>query len=174
MAVYPPSDDSYLLAEVLSSRKCRRFLDMGCGSGIQAESIGSADEIVCADISKEAVDEARARVKRSNTRFIVSDLFSSIPGKFDLIAFNTPYLDDSEPRDIAWTHMQGGSDVIIRFLNEAKERLEQGGAVLIGASDREYGRYRSEAIRLGYTWEVVAEKALFFEKIFVVELRLHE
>ncbi|MEM0437698.1 MAG: methyltransferase [Candidatus Micrarchaeia archaeon] len=172
MAVYTPSDDSYLLAEVLASRTCRRFLDMGCGAGIQAESIGHADEIICADINREAVEEARARVKRPNTKFVVSDLFGNINGKFDLIAFNTPYLDDSEPRDIAWTHMQNGRDVIIRFMEEAKGHLEKDGAILMVISDRGYSRYRTEAIRMGYTWEVVGEKALFFEKIFAVELRL--
>lgn len=173
MAVYVPAEDSYLLSEALAARTCRRFLDMGCGTGIQAESIGHADEIVCADISKEAIEEARARVKHPNTEFIVSDLFSNIPGKFDLIAFNTPYLDDCEPCDIAWTHMQNGRDVIIRFMEEAKGHLEKDGAILMVISDRGYSKYRAEAIRLGYTWEVVAEKALFFEKIFVVELRLH-
>ena len=36
MYVYEPAEDSYLLAEVLKERECRRFLDMGCGTGIQA------------------------------------------------------------------------------------------------------------------------------------------
>jgi len=174
MYIYEPSDDSYLLADVLKRIKCRRFLDMGCGTGLQANSILSADEIVCADINKDAVDYAKENVKRNDIKkasFIVSDLFSNVEGKFDLIAFNTPYLDAGEPRDVSWTHMQNGRDVIERFIRDAREHLEDNGRILMLISDRGYEKYRRIAERSGYTWEVVAEKNLFFEKIFVIQLK---
>ncbi|MCX8200425.1 MAG: methyltransferase [Candidatus Micrarchaeota archaeon] len=174
MYVYEPGEDSYLLAEVLKGIKCRRFLDMGCGTGLQAISIGNAKEIVCADINKDAVDYAKECVKRGDVQrieFVVSDLFRNIGGKFDVIAFNTPYLDEGEPRDLAWTYLQDGQDIIERFIRESKKHLEEGGQVIMLISDRGYEHYKKVAEEIGYSWEVLREKALFFEKIFVVCLK---
>lgn len=171
MHVYNPSDDSYLLSEELGSRRCRRFLDMGCGSGIQAMSIGKADEIVCADINPQAVNEAEKNACGKQINFITSDLFSNIDGKFDLIAFNTPYLDDSEPRDLSWTCMQNGINVIEKFIKDSQNYVEDNGSVLIVISDRNFDSYKSTAESCNYEWKVLRTKNLFFEKLFLVELR---
>ena len=173
MYIYEPSDDSYLLADVLKGLKCSRFLDMGCGTGLQANSIGNAGEIVCADINKDAVDYSKENVKRSDVKkieFMVTDLFEKIEGKFDLIAFNTPYLDEKEPRDASWTAMQNGKDIIERFIRESRAHLEDGGQILMLISNRGYSKYEKIAKEKGYKWEVVGEKQLFFERIFIVRL----
>lgn len=172
MSVYLPSDDSWLLADELRKRTCKRFLDMGCGTGVQAESISQAEEIVCVDINPEAVEEAKSRVRRRDAKvyFVESDLFKNVNGTFDLIAFNTPYLDDSPPRDLAWTHIQNGIDIIKRFMAEAKNHLASNGKILMVISDRGYEDYKKFAESMGYTWKVISEKNLFFEKLFVIEL----
>jgi release factor glutamine methyltransferase len=170
MYIYEPSDDSYLLADVLKELKCRRFLDMGCGTGLQANSIGNAEEIVCADINKDAVDYSKENVKKID--FVTSDLFEKIEGKFDLIAFNTPYLDEGEPKDTSWTVMQNGKDVIERFIRESRAHLEDGGQIMMLISDRDYQKYEKIAEETGYKWEVAREKQLFFERIFVVKLTI--
>lgn len=177
MHVYGPSEDSYLLAEALKKVRCRRFLDMGCGTGLQANSVEKANEIVCADINKDAVDYARENVRRkdvSKIEFVISDLFEKINGKFDLIAFNAPYLDEEAPCDVAWTAVQDGKDVIERFIRSAKAHLEKGGQIMMLISDREYDKYKKIAREEGYSWEIVSEKQLFFEKIFVIRLAEYE
>ncbi|MGB9635035.1 MAG: HemK2/MTQ2 family protein methyltransferase [Candidatus Micrarchaeia archaeon] len=171
MYIYEPADDSYLLADELKNRKCKRFLDMGTGNGIQANCIGNADEIVCVDINPQAVESAKTNVKRENVKFIISDLFTGVEGKFDLIAFNTPYLDDSEPRDICWTHIQNGEDIIMKFLNTARNNLAENGSILMVISDRGYEKYKRYALGCGYSWNVIRERQLFFEKIYLVELK---
>ncbi len=170
MYVYEPSDDSYLLSSELSKRRCARFLDMGCGTGIQANSIARAKEIVCADINKNAVDFAMKNVGHPNAKFIVSDLFSNINGRYDLIAFNTPYLDDEEPQDIAWTYMQNGADVIRRFLCDAKQFLSPNGKILMVLSDRGYDEYKAHAESLGYSWKLLRTERMFFEQLHLVQL----
>ncbi len=170
MYVYEPADDSWMLANELKKRKCRRFLDMGCGSGVQANSIGRADEIVCADVNPDAVETAKNNVKTGNARFVVSNLFDNITGRFDLIAFNTPYLDDADPRDMAWTHIQNGEDVIEKFILQAKNHITKDGKILLLISDRNYDGYKLFAMGQGYNWKIIAEKPLFFETLYVVEL----
>lgn len=171
MYIYEPELDSHLLSELLRERRCKAFLDMGCGNGVQSNSVGSADKIVCADINADAVECARKHVQHANADFIVSDLFSCIKGKFDLIAFNTPYLDDTPPHDLAWTHMQNGRDVIKRFIHDARAHLTDDGTILMVISDRGFDEYKKYAESQGYSWNVVKSKSLFFEKLYVIELR---
>ncbi len=169
-SIYEPAEDSYLLAKELKKRKCKRFLDMGCGTGIQSENI-RAEEIVCVDINKDALEYAKKKL-RGNIRFIESNLFANVEGKFDLIAFNTPYLDDEEPQDYAWTYMQNGRDIIEEFIVKAKKYLTDNGKILIVISDRDFDKYRNIAKKEGYVWRVLKEKPLFFEKLYLIELEV--
>ena len=170
--VYEPSDDSYLLMNELKHRMCDKFLDMGCGSGIQSNNIKGANEIVCADINAEAVRTAKENVKGKNAKFVVSDLFENIEGRFDIIAFNTPYLDDSRPKDLSWTYLQNGRDIIKRFIVESKDYIAKNGAVLMIISNRSYNTYKEAAEKTGYEWMVLKTKNLFFEKLFLIEMRV--
>ena len=142
---------------------------------MQAMSIGQADEVVCADINPAAVEVACAnsgKMPARRKRFVVSDLFENVDGTFDLIAFNAPYLDGSEPRDYAWTHVQDGRDVIERFIRESKRYVKRGGRVLLLISDRGYEKYLRCAEETGYEWNVAARMNLFFERLFVIEMKV--
>ena len=168
-SIYDPAEDSYLLSEELKKRKCKRFLDMGCGTGIQSLSV-NAEEIVCADINRAALEYAKYKLRELKVEFVESDLFDKVEGKFDLIAFNTPYLDEEEPKDYAWTYKQKGRDVIEEFITRVKDYLEDNGQVLMVISDRGYEHYKKLAEKKGFIWKVLKVKALFFEKLYLVEL----
>ncbi len=142
---------------------------MGCGTGIQSLSV-NAEEIVCADINEKALEYAKEKLKGLRAEFVKSDLFEKVKGKFDLIAFNTPYLDEEEPKDYAWTYKQRGRDVIEEFIRKVAEYLEEGGSVLMVISDRGFERYREIAEEKGFRWRVLKEKPLFFERLYLVEL----
>jgi len=88
--MYPPKEDSFFLSETLEkffknkNIKNKKFLDMGSGSGIQAETLAkftAKKNITCADIDKEVVEFLKAR----GFHAIHSNLFSKIKGKFDVI-----------------------------------------------------------------------------------------
>src|SRR3989338_6496308 len=86
MSIYHPAEDSFLLAKhvkitargILKENPAARVLDMGTGSGIQAEACIDAgvkkENILCADIDKGAVKLA----KKKGFNAVLSDLFSSI------------------------------------------------------------------------------------------------
>ena len=87
--IYEPSEDSYLLAKYVDKFSKGKVLDLGTGSGIQAETaLKHTKEVLATDISKEAVKF----VKKKGIKARISDLFSNINEKFDLIIFNPPYL----------------------------------------------------------------------------------
>ena len=135
--IYFPREDSFLLEkEVKKYAKGKSFLDLGAGSGVQAKAAkqAGAKSILCADINEEALKE----LKYKGFSTIKSDLFSSIKGKFDLIAFNPPYLPEDKREDIesAQTTTGGkqGDELIVKFLKEVKNHLNKDGIILLVVS----------------------------------------
>ncbi len=132
--IYPPLEDSFLLAsQVKKYAKGKAVLDMGTGSGIQAEIAlkHRARSILAADVNPQC----RVPLQNKGIRFVESDLFSQINDKFDLIIFNPPYLplDKREDPESALTTTGGkmGDEVILKFLKEAPSHLTSEGSILI-------------------------------------------
>ncbi len=169
--IYEPSEDSFLLAkEVKKLAKGKSFLDMGAGSGIQSEYAKSAGSknILAVDINPKVVQF----LKKKSIPAQVSDLFSKVEGKFDLIAFNPPYLpedklEDGESRRIT-TGGKIGDEIILRFLKDAPKHLNDNGAVLLLLSSLTPRQHILSLLnRLNMMYEVIAEEKLFFEKLEV-------
>ena len=58
--IYEPSDDSFLLREFVLEFAKGKVLDMGTGSGIQAEAaLEKTDDVLAADVNEEAVEFCR-------------------------------------------------------------------------------------------------------------------
>jgi release factor glutamine methyltransferase len=169
MTVYEPEEDSFLLAEQVRELASGTVLDMCSGSGIQAENATKAEKIVCADINEEAV----ALLREKGYHAVKSDLFSKIKEKFDTIIFNPPYLpfDKNEPVDSAMNTAGGkyGSELIERFLKDAKKHLNSNGKIIMVFSSITPG-VKEMVKKYGYANKKLAEKKLFQETIYVVML----
>lgn len=179
--IYQPAEDSYLMSRILKEqlpllleeKSNLRFLEIGAGSGIHLETAYNSgvkkENIFSSDINKNAVSHCSAL----GFSCIYSDLFENIQNKFDIIIFNPPYLpeDSREPEDsrIATTGGEKGSEIILRFLNEAKNYIEKDGKIFLITSDL------SEDIdfnELGYEAKELGCEKLFFERLCVWELRV--
>ena len=176
--IYEPAEDSYLMAETLSveipkllrNNSDLKFLEMGCGSGINLIAVKNAgvknENIMGCDINPKAV----ANCKKLGFNCIKSDLFENVDGKFDLIVFNPPYLplDKKEPKfsRVATTGGFVGTEIIIRFLEQAKSYLNKKGRIFLITSslspDVDFNG-------LGYNAKEIGFKKIFFEKLFVWE-----
>lgn len=170
MTVYQPREDSNLLAKQILEKDLEgmRCLDMGTGSGIIAEKMirVGAEHVVAADINPEAVEEASEKLEdKENVEVVESDLFENVEGKFDLIAFNPPYLpgdeldEDMEDREI-WRGGDSGEEFTEEFHGTAREYLKEGGEILFvvsSLSDFDVSEY-----------EIVDTKELWFEDIYVL------
>ena len=178
--IYLPAEDSFFMSECLSQiipdlikkNNNLKFLEIGSGSGINLETASNLgikkQNIFSSDINTKAVSRCRSL----GFHCIKSDLFSRIPeNKFNIIIFNPPYLpeEDFEPEDsrISTTGGKKGNEIIIKFLRQAKNYLDNFGVILIITSSY------SENItfkKLGYNSEKLSTKNLFFEKLFLWKL----
>lgn len=88
--------------------KEKRFLELGCGSGLIAINAAKKGALVTAsDINPAAVDWLKKNSLRNKAdiEILLSDLFENIPGQtFDVIAINPPYYKKKpvELKDHAW------------------------------------------------------------------------
>jgi release factor glutamine methyltransferase len=180
--VYPPSDDSELLAEASSFLR-GSILEVGCGSGLASLACAKADSenfVLGVDISLSAVRCAQQNADRnrlSNALFLVSDLFSKVGvQRFDAIIFNPPYLptDDAERVEGPLNHaFDGGADgrkVLDRFLGEFDPYLKAGGTLLlIQSSLNGVEKTQSKLESMGYKVRMMDSENFFFESIFLMK-----
>lgn len=118
----------------------KTFLDLGCGSGIIglcAARAGAA--VIAVDINPAAVECTSRNAERAGLQVVaqVSDLFSEVPERFDIIAWNPPFYT-GVPESVEDAAFFGGDrySVIERFVMGAPEHLNRGGRIyLIVSSD---------------------------------------
>lgn len=173
--IYQPAEDSYLLKETLENYLCNitnkniKILDMGSGSGIQAETCRELGfkNILTADINQDAVKS----LKSKGFKAIHSDLFSNInkKEKFDLIIFNPPYLPENEfDKEADTTGGKRGYEVIKKFLEQAKYHLSKDSSILLLFSSLSKPNIIiKKAKELNYYLKLLNKKNLFFEELQV-------
>ncbi|HLE46233.1 MAG TPA: HemK2/MTQ2 family protein methyltransferase [Thermoplasmata archaeon] len=171
--VYRPSDDSYLLMAGIAVAPGERFLEVGTGTGLIALHAARLTSAVATDADPRAAALAAANARRNELGLDVvrCDLMAAVRGPFDVVAFNPPYLEgratDEEGR--AWHGGEAGSEVAMRFLRDLPRVLAPGGRAYLLLSRAngpawEFAESRFEA-------RVLLSKALFFERLDVLELR---
>ena len=171
--IYEPAEDSYLIQEVLEKELLNKninILEIGCGSGILLSALKKLgiNNIFGADINRDAVKHCVSL----GFNCIRSNLFSDIKEKYDLIIFNPPYLPEDkrgqEDREsmLATTGGKKGFEIINRFLKQAKNHLNQEGKIFLLTSS-----LTKNINWLDYKKKLMAKKKLFFEELYVWELK---
>lgn len=93
--VYRPLEEARMMGRLLEEQAFGKVLDMGTGTGILGIICALKKcDVTFADVNPIAVECAKENAKMNGVkgRFVVSDLFSNIKGKFNVIAFNSPFL----------------------------------------------------------------------------------
>lgn len=105
-----PRQDTEILVEELikyvnAEKRTLKVLDMCTGSGCIAVSVDKLCEntvVQAVDISKKAlaVAEKNNLKHHGNVKFICSDMFERVEGKFDVIVSNPPYIETEEMKQL--------------------------------------------------------------------------
>ena len=131
--------DTYRFAQATlgaMDRLVTRAVDIGCGAGpgaiLIARDHGLA-RVFAVDINERALQLTRANAALAGVAVVAvnSDLLSALPGNFDLIVANPPYLVDPAAR--AYRHGGGelGAALSLAILDAAIGRLAPGGTLLL-------------------------------------------
>jgi release factor glutamine methyltransferase len=170
-ALVPRPETEHLVEMLLkkfSGAPPARVLDMGTGSGCIGISFTKAwpkAEVTLADISEDALELARLNAERlvpssQNVRLLRSDLFEKIPGAFDLIAANLPYIPKGEipalsrevRRDPTFALDGGvsGLEVVERFVDECAMHLSEDGWIALELGHDQSGRVAERLRSAGF------------------------
>ena len=149
-AVLVPNPDTEVLVQraVAIARQANRPLrvaDVGTGSGCIAIAVAhyaSEVEVWASDVSRDALDVASRNVRRhgldDRVHLACGDLFDPLPGGFDLVCANLPYVAPGSalPREVAAQPAgalfagDDGAALVLRLLAAAPVHLNPAGRVL--------------------------------------------
>jgi len=153
-AVLVPNPDTEVLVQraVSIARQANsplRIADVGTGSGCIAIAIAHyapGVEVWGSDVSREALDVASRNVARhglvESVHLACGDLLDPLPGQFDLVCANLPYVAPgtelpvevmAQPAGALYAG-QDGAAIVLRLLEAAPARLRPGGRVLVEVS----------------------------------------
>jgi len=172
--VYPVSEDSIFLIRSLDVSS-EKVLEIGCGSGVVSlHCAKNGCSVVSVDINPNAVAAAKHNAKLNGLELDVrgSDVYSNISERFDLIVFNLPYLpeDDEGLEAKAWSGGPDGMGPLPKVLNGLDEHLTENGRLVIVVSSL-MEPLALGALLEGYSVNRLGMLPLFFEQLFVLEIR---
>lgn len=163
------------ILELVDPFEPMQILDIGTGSGAIALALACQDpnfHITATDVSLGALQVAQSNAERlevtNQIKFVQSDLFNNVLGKYAVICSNPPYIPRAQLADLApevsaepVLALDGGADGLSfyrQILNQAASFLEQPGFVVL-----EIGWDQGEAVqtlgeKAGLQWsETVAD-----------------
>ncbi len=126
-----------------------RVADIGTGSGCIAIAIAHyapGVEVWASDVSLEALEVAARNLARHSlgdrVHLVCGDLLDPLPGQFDLVCANLPYIAPGAdlPAEVtaqpagALYAAQDGAAIVLRLLEAAPARLNPGGRLLVEVS----------------------------------------
>lgn len=135
--------DTYRFADAVLAHLARlpssveKAVDLGCGAGPGGIVVAKANpkaEVAMVDINDAALELAAVNARLADVRnvtFCNSNLLTDLPGVFDLIVANPPYLNDDKMR--AYRHGGGtlGAGLSLAIVDAAARRLAPGGSLLL-------------------------------------------
>lgn len=155
-----PRGDTEILVEnaieIIKDKDYKLALDIGTGSGAIAVSVSkyTEAEVFAVDISTEAIEMAKKNAMNNNVsvKFINSNLFENVEGKFDIILSNPPYIEkeviktlESDVKDyepiLALDGGVDGLDFYRRIIKDCHKHINDQGSVIF-----EIGYNQGEAV----------------------------
>ncbi|AIF83169.1 Methyltransferase domain [Candidatus Nitrososphaera evergladensis SR1] len=167
--MYVPAEDTLFLVECAKHYRGTWALEIGIGSGAVAQSLlANFTNVVGTDIDLASLGYCRGKCMM----LVCCDAASALCGKFDLVVTNPPYLPGDPRVDTTIHGGPAGMETTIRFIESALPLLsEKEGRMLAIVSSLADSATLDKFVReKRLKKKVVAEKALFYERLYAIEL----
>ena len=166
---YPPSEDTFFIANNIEDEKGNLALDIGSGSGYLTKLLAEHFSfVVGTDINYDVLSHQTYKTKN----LICCNSSDALNVKFDFIVCNLPYLETDEIIDIATDGGKDGFEIPKKIIDSAYRNLKKNGKfVFVTSSLSNYQKLIDYTQNLGLTVRILAKKKLFFEELILVEAR---
>ena len=164
---YPPSEDTFFLADYIKNEKGESALDIGTGSGYLAALLEeSFSFVVGTDLSFNVLKKQ----KYFTTNTICCNGADALNQQFDLVICNMPYLNTDEVSDVRTDGGKDGLEIPIKIIDSAKSRIKLGGKfIYVTSSLSDFKKLISYTKLEGFDVSILAKKKLFFEELILVK-----
>ena len=129
-----------------------KILDLGCGYGFMGISLAKILNVSCdlVDVNNRAVHLCEKNIKLNKVagNAFVSDIYSAIKDKYDLIVTNPP--------------IRAGKDTVLNFLQGAKEHLNEDGSLWFVIRKDQGAKSIMKALENDYICQVLEKSTGFF------------
>ncbi|MDC4231866.1 MAG: methyltransferase domain-containing protein [Nitrosopumilus sp.] len=164
---YPPSEDTFFIANNIENEKGDFALDIGSGSGYLTKLLSeNFSFVVGTDINYKVLTHQTYKTKN----LICCNGSDALKIKFDFIVCNLPYLATDEILDIATDGGAEGFEIPKKIFDSVCNNLKENGKfIFVTSSLSNYQKLIEYAQKLGLTTRIMAKKKLFFEELILVE-----
>ena len=139
--VYQTGHDTDLFIESVEVNFTQNVLEVGCGCGAITIALSAiAESCIACDINSDAVQNTQRNIARLgiiNVEAIMSDVFSNISGRYDVVIFNCPFTCHDAVDSIDRMFWDPEDKSKRAFFQEATGYLRPGGALYFGWADFE-------------------------------------
>ena len=166
---YPPSEDTFFIAENIENEKGECALDIGSGSGYLTKLLSENFSLVVGTDINCKVLQQQSSYKTKN--LICCNGSDALGIKFDFIVCNLPYLATDEILDIATDGGAEGFEIPKKIFDSVLNNLKEDGKfIFVTSSLSNYQKLIDYFQKLGMKTSIIAKKKLFFEELILVEV----
>ena len=167
---YPPSEDTFFIANNIENEKGEYALDIGSGSGYLTKLLCENFSFVVGTDINYYVLQHQSSYKTNN--LICCNSSDALNIRFDFIVCNLPYLATDEILDVATDGGIEGFEIPKKIFDSALKNLKKNGKfVFVTSSLSNYQKLIDYAKKLGLKTTIIAKKKLFFEELILVEAK---
>lgn len=164
---YPPSEDTFFIAEHIEKITGTSALDVGSGSGYLTKILSKNFSLVIGtDINFKVLKSQTYKTEN----LVCCNGSDALKIKFDFIVCNLPYLATDEILDVSTDGGIDGFEIPKKIFDSIYLNLKNNGKfIFVTSSLSNYQKLIDYAKKLGMETRILAKKKLFFEELILIE-----
>ena len=164
---YPPSEDTFFLADHIKSEKGKSALDIGSGSGYLSSILEKSFPLV---VGTDILFNVLRKRDYYAGNIICCNGADALNYKFEFVICNLPYLDTNEILDIRTDGGKDGLEIQKKIIDSVQSCVISGGKLIYVTSSLSNFQKLIDYTELkGFRAQIAAKKKLFFEELILVE-----